>query len=116
MEFKLTREEFLDHFESVTEEMVKICRAKNADYTGATDDPFANFSRVEALGICSTETGFLTRMTDKLCRISSFVANGTLKVKDESVDDTLIDLACYSILFLCYRESKRDDSSRKETP
>ena len=67
---------------------------KNKDYTGGSDDPFANFKSVEVLGI-STEVGFLTRMMDKMKRIASFVHKGELAVKDESVTDTLQDLSNY---------------------
>ncbi|MCC6809958.1 MAG: DUF1599 domain-containing protein [Deltaproteobacteria bacterium] len=90
-----------------TQKMVEVCEAKNADYAGATSDPFANFTRVESLGICKTEVGFLTRMTDKLCRIASFAAKGTLAVKDESVEDTLLDLANYCLLFGAYLAEKK---------
>jgi hypothetical protein len=82
-------------------------KKKNADYTGFKDDnPFANFEAVEAFGL-NTEIGFLTRMTDKMARIASFVRNGELKVKDESVQDTLLDLANYSMLFAAYLKSKK---------
>lgn len=106
--FPNTRNGLLDFLQAETERMLKIARAKNQDYAGASADPFGNFARVETLGICKTEVGFLTRMTDKLCRISSFVAAGTLAVKDESVQDTLRDLANYSLLMLAYLESKKD--------
>lgn len=106
--FPNTRDGLLNFLQAETERMLKIARAKNQDYAGASADPFGNFARVETLGICKTEVGFLTRMTDKLCRISSFVAAGTLAVKDESVQDTLRDLANYSLLMLAYLESKKD--------
>jgi hypothetical protein len=89
------------------ERMTAITTAKNADYTGS-DDPFANFTRVEALGFASTEQGFLTRMTDKLSRIGTFVKKGVLQVKDESVEDTLLDLANYCILMAAYIRAKRE--------
>lgn len=104
----MTKQEYLAYHAAVTERMKAITQAKNADYTGSSDDPFANFTRVEALGICSTEAGFLTRMTDKLCRLSSFAQKGTLQVKDESVEDTLLDLANYCILLAGYIKSKKD--------
>jgi hypothetical protein len=84
---------------------IETMKKKNADYTGFKDDnPFANFEAVEAFGL-NTEIGFLTRMTDKMARIASFVKNGELKVKDESVQDTLLDLANYSMLFAAYLKS-----------
>ena len=87
--------------------MVEITKAKNADYTGTGDDPFANFDRVNLLGISSTEQGFLTRMLDKFCRLVSFVQRGTLLVKDESLEDTALDLANYCILFAGYVRAKK---------
>lgn len=85
---------------------MEISRKKNADYTGSNANPFSNFESVEVLGI-KTEQGFLTRMMDKMKRISSFVEKGELLVKDESVIDTLSDLANYSCLLAGYIESKR---------
>lgn len=103
----MTKQEYFEFHKATTEKMFAITRAKNSDYTGAAPDPFSNFTCVEALGICSTEQGFLTRMTDKLCRLASFVQNGTLAVKDESASDTLLDLANYCILMAGYVESKK---------
>ena len=103
----MTREEYLQFHEDATYKMAEITRAKNADYTGHSEDPFSNFKSVEVLGICTTEQGFATRMMDKMGRISSFIKQGTLQVKDESVTDTLLDLANYCILFAAYLESKR---------
>ena len=72
--------------------MIKITAKKNADYTGATDDPFANFRMVQQFGVMTVEQGFFCRMTDKLSRIASFIQLGVLQVKDESVTDTLVDM------------------------
>lgn len=103
---KMTKAEYFEFHQQCIEKMSAITKAKNADYTGTGDDPFANFTRVEALGVCSTEQGFLTRMVDKLARINSFAQKGELQVKDESVEDTLLDLANYAILFAGYIKSK----------
>lgn len=103
----MNKQEYFQFFDECCEKMKATTRAKNADYTGQGEDPFANFSRVEALGICSTEQGFLTRMTDKMSRLASFSQKGFLEVKDESVEDTLLDLATYSLLFAGYLRSKR---------
>lgn len=103
----MTREEYLKFHEEFTDMMKAVTVAKNSDYTGSTDDPFANFKNVEVLGICSTSQGFATRMMDKISRIASFIKKGTLEVKDESVKDTLMDLANYCILFAGYLESKK---------
>lgn len=102
----MDKQELLKFCENLTKQMLETLKKKNADYTGTTDDPFANFTRVESLGICKTEVGFLTRMTDKLCRLNSFVQKGALEVSDETVLDTLSDLANYCLLFTAYLESK----------
>ncbi len=106
-----TRAKYLDFLRLQCDEMTAIAGMKNADYCGTDPDAFSNFAKVEALGIASVEQGFLTRMTDKLCRINSFVQKGVLEVKDESVSDTLLDLANYCILMMGYIQSKRDEKT-----
>lgn len=103
----MTKKEYLKYHTEMCAKMIEITAKKNADYTGGSPCPFGNFSQVERTGICSTETGFLVRMTDKFARITSFVTIGMLQVKDETVEDTLIDLANYCILFAGYLKSKR---------
>jgi hypothetical protein len=102
----MNKEEFFVFAEKFFSECVEISRKKNADYTGKAADPFSNFQSVEVLGI-STEVGFLTRMMDKMKRIASFVEQGNLQVKEESVKDTLQDLVMYGCLMAAYLESKK---------
>lgn len=104
----MTKEEYFVFAEDFFTKCIDTSRAKNADYTGGSADPFSNFTSVEVLGI-KTEHGFLTRMFDKMKRISSFVQNGELQVKDESVLDTLQDLANYSALLAGYIKSKKSN-------
>ena len=78
-----------------------IMSAKNDDYTGS-GDIFANFTRSESMGICRTEAGMLVRMTDKISRLSSFVEKGFFEVDDERLEDTLLDLINYCVLFGAY--------------
>jgi hypothetical protein len=105
----MTREEYLKYHQDTCAQMVAITTRKNMDYTGGNGDPFANFKRIADLvdNKSSIEIGFLARMSDKLSRIGSFVSKGTLAVKDESVEDTLLDLANYCILFSGYLKSIR---------
>lgn len=102
----MNQQEYLDFHSDCCARLVEITKAKNTDYGGGGSDPFYNFTNVEKLGIASTEQGFLTRMTDKLARITSFVQKGDLQVKSESVEDTLLDLANYSILLAGYLRHK----------
>lgn len=103
----MNKNQFLEYHASVCQRLINTVKAKNADYTADNDDPFANFSTVEDLDVCSTEVGFLVRLNDKFARLRSFVKIGTLKVKDESIEDTLIDMANYCILMAGYIKSKK---------
>ncbi len=85
-----------------------LTKKKNNDYAGSSGtQPFANFELAEEMGICTTEQGFLVRLSDKLCRISNFVHDGVLQVSDESVRDTLIDILNYTVLLAAYIEDKK---------
>lgn len=95
----MTKAEFETFFIGCLDEMKRIRAAKNSDYTGTTDDPFANFNMSRALGICETETALLVRMVDKIARLKSFIEKGSHAVKDESVKDSCIDLANYALIF-----------------
>lgn len=105
----MTKEEYMRFHAECCEKMIAVTKAKNADYTGGSSDPFANFKQaghfVQVAQI--NEIGFFTRMSDKFSRIGSFITKGVLQVKDESVEDTLIDLANYCILFAGYLRSIR---------
>lgn len=109
----MKREDYLKYHREACDKLVTITAAKNADYAGGSviDDAFANFRQVENMGICSVEVGFMTRMSDKISRIQSFVKKGILMVKDESVEDTLLDLANYCILMAGYLRDKRMKSA-----
>ena len=103
----MTRDELFKTHEEMCRYALDLMKKKNADYAGSDGvNPFANFKRAEALGICTTEQAFLVRMTDKMSRLSSFSAQGKLVVEDESVYDTLIDMINYSVLLAAYIKSK----------
>jgi len=76
----MTKTEYFEYAKDFFNQCIETSKAKNADYTGGSPDPFSNFTSVEVLGI-KTEVGFITRMFDKMKRISSFVQNGELQVK-----------------------------------
>lgn len=109
---KTKREKFVENHEAFCNKLISITKKKNADYAGASaDDPFANFTRVEKTDICDTETGMLVRMSDKLSRITTFVKVGVLQVEDESVEDTLLDLANYALLMAGYIKLKKEENA-----
>ena len=108
----MNRDELLKRHETLCTQGRELMNLKNRDYAGnGGQEPFANFTRCEAMGICSTEQGFLVRLTDKMSRLSSFVESGKLHVSDESFEDTCVDIINYMVLFHSY-VSEKDDSGR----
>ena len=105
----MKKQEYMNFHQMMCNRMIEITKQKNADYSGSGSDPFSNFRQIGSLiqqkGV--VEIGFLTRMSDKFSRIGSFISKGTLQVKEETIEDTLLDLANYCILFAGYLRSKR---------
>ena len=109
MEPRMTREEYLNFHSGMCSEALSLSVKKNRDYTGKEDDkPFANFQRCEAMGITTTEKGFMVRLTDKFSRLSTFCETGSFLVKDESLRDTLLDIINYTCLLGAYVHSKKE--------
>lgn len=105
----MTRDELLKFHGEICGKAVELMNLKNRDYAGNEGvEPFANFTRVEAMGICQTESGFLVRLTDKMSRLSSFIRAGKMNVKDESFNDTCIDIINYIVLLSAYLKDKEE--------
>ena len=84
---KENMDNLVDHA-GICGELTSIYRKKNADYGNS-------FSRaVEKYGLVSA----LTRISDKFNRLESLILHKEQEVKDESVQDTLLDLANYCIM------------------
>jgi hypothetical protein len=96
------KEEYRGHprFYELLDEMKRIHSMKNADYS-KDEDPLSNFRIIESIGIPAW-IGIVVRLSDKLSRIMQLTRKALggreAAVKDETVKDTLIDLANYSIL------------------
>lgn len=104
----MTREELLKHHEVLCKQARDLMDKKNRDYAGNEGkEPFANFTRVEAMGICSTEQGFMVRLTDKMSRLSSILASGKTSVTNETFEDTMVDVINYIVLLSAYRQEKQ---------
>jgi hypothetical protein len=77
-------------------EMARIHGIKNRDYGGG--NPLGNFMQCTQMDLAPV-IGIMVRMGDKWSRINSLIKQGgEHHVKDETLIDTLIDLANYSIL------------------
>ena len=81
----------------ICEQLTSIYAAKNHDY----GDSFARVRGMHPEAIC-------IRLWDKLLRLESLMHGKTAKV-DESIEDTLKDLANYAIMELVERGVSEDD-------
>lgn len=92
-------------FKEYTERMTKIFACKRADYGPSTEETFKKFGPVS----------FLVRMHDKLNRLDSLFMkpSDAIKVKDESVRDTLMDLANYCVIALIELDKKDTEKCAK---
>lgn len=83
-----TNDGYVDYFNTIIEEMKNVHEKKNADYGNNFHKRYKRY-------------GFLTallRLTDKMERLENIYEKGEIQVKDESVEDTLLDLANYAVM------------------
>jgi hypothetical protein len=89
-------------FYALLDEIAELHSKKNHDYA-KTDEPLSNFNRARALGV-EPLTGVLVRMTDKWSRIEE-LSKGKV-AKNESLRDSLIDNAVYSLIAVLLLEEQ----------
>ena len=88
----------------LAKQMSDTYRKKNADYG---DSFSASIDRYGALAAH-------VRMCDKVNRLQSWVVRKqTAQVKDESIADTFLDLACYAVMRLVYIEMKSSEQEEE---
>ena len=76
-------------FDDIANELIELHKRKNNDYGDAAHQSYKEF------GI----TSYVIRLNDKLNRLKALTKPGaTMKVQDESIIDTLKDLAAYAIM------------------
>lgn len=88
----------LDIYEYILNGLEETYKAKNNDYGNSVADTYDKFGSVS----------FLVRITDKYNRLMTLCDPNApeQKVKDEKIDDTILDLANYCLLWLVEREYK----------
>lgn len=90
------------HFLAILDEIRMMHCKKGADY-GTHRDTFANIRASEEFGIPAWQ-GAVLRANDKMARLKTFCIKG--KLENESVTDSLLDLANYAVIALrLYREA-----------
>ena len=97
-------------FYDLLEEMADLHARKNANYADP-EDPLSNLRRCRALGV-SPLVGVLVRLQDKWSRIEN-LARGVPDLVGESLEDTLLDNAVYSLLAIILMREERNDGLRQ---
>lgn len=80
--------ENVKQFRCIVNQMQTTYEKKNKDY----GDSFGK--SVDKYGFIAA----LTRMSDKFNRIENLILGAENEVPDESLEDTLIDMACYAVM------------------
>lgn len=100
MDAELLTDKVIDFIE-ITKQMAKTYAIKNHDYGDSFSEGLKKIGPAYATG----------RLHDKLNRIINLTKpDVSQQVKDESVKDTLLDLACYSIMFYMEYSSTGGDN------
>ena len=87
-------------FAKIAQECIELYAKKNADYGNSFDTNMDKFGEIVGT----------IRIGDKYSRLEELTKpDNKANVKDESIDDTLIDLACYALMVLSYRRRKQLD-------
>ena len=86
------------HHADICKELNEIYAQKNHDYGDSFGKGYAEYGMVMAV----------IRLEDKLNRLKSLIKAESL-VKDESINDTLMDLANYAIMTVIERERTTTD-------
>ena len=89
-------------FYKILEEMKSLHDRKNNNYA-KDGDPLSNLRGCEQMGL-PPYMGVFVRLTDKFSRIME-LAKGKLNLVGEPMEDTLMDIAIYSVLaIILWRE------------
>lgn len=95
-------------FYKLLDQMAELHSRKNHDYAGKSD-PLKNLRSSKRIGI-DPFVAVIIRLQDKWSRLEEFLNAKTLLVKNESVEDTLMDNAVYSLLaIILLREQKENN-------
>ena len=100
-----------ERFYEILDTIKDLHDAKKHDY--GNSDVFANFRLSELAGI-SPWKGSVVRMGDKYARISNYIKKGDFKFKEESIKDTLMDMAIYSLITIVLYEEEMFNTHVKQ--
>lgn len=87
----------VETFSKIVTEMTELYAKKNHDYGNSFDE-----------GCDKIGTGYpLGRLLDKMNRLIACMGKEDTMQVNESIEDTLTDLACYSVMTLSYLRRKK---------
>lgn len=91
------------------EEMIALHEHKNAGYAGADAvDPWVNFRMAKDFGSTPFQ-GCMIRWGDKVIRVRNLMNNPANEQVGESIKDTLMDTAAYSLIAICLLNEEAKD-------
>jgi len=88
------------YFNAILQRMRDIHVKKSHDYS-SSEDVFSNFTHTASAVGCSVNTVFAVMIQIKMARLKELLGAGKVP-KNESISDTLIDLANYCALWAAY--------------
>ena len=98
--------EMVGEFELILQEIQELHNSKGLDY-GTDDDQYANVNQSRDFGI-QPWIAAVMKANDKMTRLKTFAVKG--KLKNESMENSLLDMANYSIIALVlWRQSAQKD-------
>ena len=86
------------YFDAFTESQKKIMISKSGDYA-TNEDKLQNFKVAGAVSGITAEQQCLSLIATKVARLGVLLKSGT--PNNESIEDSIIDLANYSFLLSC---------------
>ena len=91
-------------FDSLLEDLQDTYARKNNDYGDSVGDTYRKYG----------DLSFLVRITDKFNRIETLSNRTDQMVMDESLEDTIKDLANYCLLWLVEKENNKSIKSAQD--
>ena len=95
----------VEQFKSLTSDMISTYTRKNRDYGNS----FCRMCREYG------HTYPIIHLDEKLARIKSILLTGDNAVKDETAVDSLLDLACYSLMTIMELQEHQEPRTYKIT-
>ena len=93
----MTKKVQIAHFGYITGEMEKVLFSKGDDY--ANTDRLSNFKLAGAITGGNARTNCLNMIATKVARLGVLI-NSSNNPNNESIEDSVLDLANYSVLLL----------------